>query len=149
MTVFLLFVPIAAFIWAKLEVEIEGPDGWAKSLPTWRLEEHVLLDVFMGGRPLTGYHLWAFTFVFLVYHLPFLWLRTWNWHAEIFIQGCLLLFWVLEDFFWFILNPHFGWKRYRQQKIWWHPHWFLGIPRDHWAMLIVSLLFILWSWGKV
>ena len=36
---------------AALEIEIEGPDGWAKRLPTWRRR-----CVLCGDRPLTGYH---------------------------------------------------------------------------------------------
>ena len=42
---FLLFVFVAALIFAKLEIEIEGPHGWAEKLPTWRIEHHFLLVV--------------------------------------------------------------------------------------------------------
>ena len=48
---FLLFVPLVAFMWAMMEIEIEGPHGWAAKLPTWRIEKHILLDIFMGGAP--------------------------------------------------------------------------------------------------
>ncbi len=141
-------VVAGAFIWANLEVQIEGPHGWAKNLPTWRVEKHVLLDVFMGGRPLTGFHTWAFSFVAFAFHLPLLWLGRWTWALECEVLGSLMLFWVVEDFFWFIINPHFGWRRYRKQEVTWHPRWFLGIPADHWGMIALSVLFLAWSHYK-
>jgi hypothetical protein len=52
-----------AYLFARVEVEIEGEAGWAANLPTWRIEEHLLLDIFWGGRALTGYHLWMFSFI--------------------------------------------------------------------------------------
>jgi hypothetical protein len=144
----LLAVLAGAFIWANLEVQIEGPHGWAKNLPTWRIEKHFLLDIFMGGRALTGFHTWAFSFVAFAFHLPLVWLGRWTWPLECEVLGSLMLFWVVEDFLWFIINPHYGWRRYREQKITWHPRWFLGIPVDHWGMLLMSALFLAWSHYK-
>ena len=145
----LLAVVLAAFMWAKLEVEIEGKDGWAKNLPTWRLEKHVLLDIFLNGRALTGYHLWAFIFVCFMFHLPLVWMNRWTWPLESQILGCILLFWVLEDFFWFMVNPHYGWRRYRRQDIWWHRRWFCGLPADHWGLLLMSFLLLALSYSKI
>jgi len=137
---FLVFVPLAAFVWAKMEIEIEGRDGWAAKLPTWRIEKHILLDIFMGGRPLTGYHAWAFTFVFAAFHLPFFWAGAWTWRAECHVEAATLVFWVIEDFLWFVLNPHYGWSRYRREEISWHRHWVLGLPVDYWVMSGLGLL---------
>jgi hypothetical protein len=145
----LMGVPLAAFLWAKFEVEIEGKDGWAKRLPTWRLKKHFLLKVFLGGRPLTGFHLWAFTFVGFMFHFPLLWIRQWTWPLESYIIGSLLLFWVLEDFLWFMLNPFFGWRHYGKRRAEWHPRWFLGLPADHWGMLLLSFLLLAWSYAKI
>jgi hypothetical protein len=99
---FLFYVVLAAFVFAKLEIQIEGKDGWAKNLPTWRIEKHVLLDWFYGGRPFTGYHFWAFAYVFLTFHLPFFWMGDWTWRWELKAIGGYALFWVLEDFLWFV-----------------------------------------------
>jgi hypothetical protein len=63
---FLVFVIVAAFLFAKIEIEIEGQHGWAENLPTWRIEDHFLLDWFFGGRSLTGYHTWTFVFVLVL-----------------------------------------------------------------------------------
>lgn len=137
---FLLFVPLAAFMWAKMEIEIEGRHGWAAKLPTWRIKKHILLDIFMGGRPLTGYHAWAFAFVFGVFHLPFFWAGAWSWRGECHVEAATLVFWVIEDFLWFVLNPHYGWSRYHRKEIWWHKHWLLGLPVDYWVMSCLGLL---------
>ena len=75
---FLFFVVVAAFLFAKIEIEIEGRHGWAENLPTWRVEHHFLLDWFFGGRSLTGYHTWTFIFVLFLFHLPFFWTGTWR-----------------------------------------------------------------------
>jgi hypothetical protein len=82
MILYILFILVAAFFWAKLKIEIEGREGWAAGLPTWRVENHVLLDVLYGGRPLTGYHFWAFTFVCFLFHLPFFWTHAWSWQPR-------------------------------------------------------------------
>lgn len=140
---YLLFILLAAFVWAKLEIEIEGRDGWASRLPTWRVEKHLLLDWFYGGRPLTGYHLWAYALIFLFFHMPFFWSGSWSGRTELHALGGYVLFWVLEDFLWFLLNPHYGWKRFRPEHIWWHKRWALGLPLDYWVFTTGGLVLLL------
>ncbi len=50
----LCWVGLMAFFFAEVEIQIEGGAGWATSLPTWRIEQHWLLDIFWGGRAMTG-----------------------------------------------------------------------------------------------
>ena len=54
------------------------------------------------------------------------------------MEGCAIagynLFWVVEDFLWFVLNPHFGWSKFNKNSIWWHKRWFLGLPLDYWLL---------------
>ena len=126
---FLGFVVAAAGLFAKLEIEIEGKDGWAEKLPTWRVESHYLLDWFFGGRSLTGYHVWAFAFVACLFHLPFFWQRSWSLREELQVIGGYLLFWILEDMLWFVLNPHYGWRKFTREHVGWHKKWALGVPR--------------------
>ena len=38
---------------------------------------------------------------------------------------------MLEDFLWFVLNPHFGLANFKPDKIWWHRTWWGGAPRDY------------------
>lgn len=132
---FVAFTAFAALLFAKLEIEIEGRHGWAEKLPTWRVEKHVLLDWLLGGRPLTGYHVWAFLFVLFVYHMPFFWeLGSWSVRRELNALGAYTLFWIVEDALWFILNPHYGWKKFTRENVWWHKRWLLGLPVDYWVM---------------
>jgi len=132
--IYLAAIPLAAFLWAKMEIEIEGSDGWAGNLPTWKVEQHKLLDWFYGGRPLTGYHVWAFAFVFFAFHLPLFWAETWSIRLEMAAVGSYVLFWVIEDFLWFIFNPQYGLRKFSHKHIWWHKHWFLGLPSDYWIL---------------
>ena len=134
MLINLLAIIISALLWAKLEIEIEGEHGWAANLPTWRVEKHRLLDWFYGGRPLTGYHTWAFASVFFFFHFPMFMAHQWTLKGELHAVGGFMLFWVLEDFLWFILNPHFGVRKFTRANIWWHKRWFCSLPVDYWVM---------------
>ncbi len=139
---FLVFVLVAAFMFAKLEIEIEGQHGWAEKLPTWRVEHHFLLDWFFGGRSLTGYHTWTFIFVLFLFHLPFFWTGTWSLINELHVFGGYLLFWVLEDMLWFVLNPHYGWKKFTKENVPWHKRWALGVPVDYWAAGALAIVLL-------
>ncbi len=61
---------LLAYFFANVEIQIEGAAGWAADLPTWRIERHWLLDLFWGGRAMTGYHAWVFPCVALFFHFP-------------------------------------------------------------------------------
>lgn len=142
---FLGFTLVAALLFAKLEIEIEGRHGWAEKLPTWRVEKHILLDLFFGGRPLTGYHVWAFLFVLFTFHMPFFWTAgSWSVGGELHAFGSYTLFWIVEDALWFLLNPHYGWKRFTRSHVWWHKRWLLGLPVDYWILgsLALALLYL-------
>lgn len=129
----------AAACFALFEIQIEGPAGWARDLPTWRLRSPWFNRLF-PGRPLTGYHLWVLVFMAVVAHLPFAFGLPWTWRGEMRSLAFLLFFWVLEDFLWFVLNPHFGLRRFRPQHIEWHRHaWWWIAPRDYWIALIVGI----------
>lgn len=144
MSLYLVAVVIAAFCWANLEIQIEGRNGWAASLPTWKVDRHILLDLFYGGRPLTGYHLWAFCSVLFFFHLPFFVGHAWSFKLERMALGGYALFWVLEDAIWFLLNPHFGPSKFKQHLIWWHKRWFLYLPVDYWVLgALAAVLLVL------
>ena len=57
-----------AFILAHLEIQIEGPHGWAEKLPTWRWDGPGVRRWF--GKPVTGYHLCLVTCILLFLHVP-------------------------------------------------------------------------------
>jgi hypothetical protein len=132
------FVVILAFFFAHAEIQIEGDAGWAANLPTWRIEKHWLLDIFWGGRAMTGYHAWVFSFIALFFHFPLFFMAQWSWLLEARAIASLMLFWIAEDFLWFILNPAFGWKRFDQEQVRWHKHWACGAPVDYWLFAAIS-----------
>lgn len=137
----LVAVLALALLLANVEVQIEGSAGWAGNLPTWRIEDCWLLDLFWGGRPITGYHVYIFSFVALFFHFPFAFCWRWSWRAEARALASIALFWVAEDFLWFLLNPAFGWTRFAPSFVLWHHHWFLGAPTDYWLGLLACALF--------
>src|SRR4030095_12624484 len=58
-----LAIGVLGFFFAMAEIQIEGATGWAGSLPTWRIERHWMLDIFWGGRPMTGDHAWGLSLI--------------------------------------------------------------------------------------
>lgn len=137
-----------AFVFARVEIEIEGPDGWAAKLPTWRISNR-WTKLFFGSRPLTGYHLWMLIFVLLMVHAPTAmqpW--TWSWRSELRAVSFYILFFIVEDFLWFILNPAYGLARFRREHIWWHaPTWWWVMPRDYWLFLVLGTATYVLSWS--
>jgi hypothetical protein len=123
--------------------------GWAASLPTWRIEQHWLLDIFWGGRPMTGYHAWVFSFMALVFHLPVFINGTWSIQLEARIIGSVMLFWIIEDFLWFVMNPAFGLARFEPQFVPWHTNWLGVVPTDYVTFSVAALLLIAWSFWRL
>ena len=146
--VFAVYVLATAFAFARLEIEIEGPHGWAEKLPTWRLSNRCT-KLLWGCRPLTGYHFWVLILFALFAHLPFaLGLWTWSLQLELRVIAFFILLLVIEDFLWFVLNPHFGVRRFRRQHIWWHaPAWWWCMPRDYWLFLPIGVAMYAISWA--
>lgn len=144
----LAWVVLLAFFFAQVEIVIEGGAGWAANLPTWRIEKHWLLDIFWGGRAMTGYHAWVFPFIALFFHLPLFMFGHWSWRAEFRVLACIMLFWIVEDFLWFVLNPAFGLARFHPAAIPWHKHWLWGAPADYWFYGAAMILFLYLSVRK-
>ena len=133
-------IAIACFacVFAFIEIEVEGPDGWAKNLPT---PQNVL------GH-LSLYHVFMVSMAAIVI-AGFIYFRSsctasndnkcntltpitpW-WKMLLTNIGTfvfhLVLFFLVQDFLWFVFNPAYTIKRYKQSCIPWHKQWFLGIP---------------------
>ncbi len=143
----LLYVALLGLFFAMTEIQIEGANGWACGLPTWRIEKHWLLDIFWGGRPMTGYHAWVFPFMFLAFHLPHAITGSFSWRQEARCLGALMLFWIAEDFLWFVLNPCYGIAKFSPTFIPWHKKWLLGVPTDYLTFTLVGATLLWWSFG--
>jgi hypothetical protein len=145
---FYIGLVLCASLFAMMEIQIEGADGWAAQLPTWRIENR-WTRLFFGKRPLTGYHLYVLLFVLLMAHAPyFLAMAVPSWRGEARVVSFIILFWVLEDFLWFAFNPRFGVGKFRKEHIWWHAsNWWWIMPRDYWIFVPVGLLLFYVSRG--
>lgn len=131
----LAFMVVMALLLALWEIQIEGKDGWASKLPCWRIERGWFVRL-TGGRPLTGYHLFMTLFLIAIVHLPLFFVR-WSWQSESLLLGFYAGMVFLEDFFWFVLNPHYGIKNFRKGKIWWHKRWWGPVPTLYWLLAII------------
>ncbi len=141
-------IGLLAWMFANLEVQIEGSAGWAANLPTWRIEHHWLLDLLFGGRAMTGYHAWALPCILGFFHLPLCFLGRWSWRLEARAMAGFILFWIAEDALWFICNPAFGWSRLTPEHATWHKHWLFGLPLDYLLFGVIGCVLHLWSFGN-
>jgi hypothetical protein len=139
---YLAWVLVMAVFFAEVEIQIEGAGGWAANLPTWRIEHHWLLDVFWGGRAMTGYHAWVFSFMALAFFAPLAFTGRWQWREAGLALAGLMTFWITEDFLWFVLNPAFGLARFQPATVPWHHHWLMGAPTDYWVSLALAALLV-------
>ena len=138
-----LFLFGYALLFALAEIEIEGEHGWAERLPTWfrvttpgaRLYRRIV-----PGKPLTGYHLVMFALPLWSFHIGFFGGVPWSWPAEAATLSAYLVWVATWDLLWFLLNPRYGWSRFRKGEIWWHAGTWIGrFPIDYWGGLIMSL----------
>jgi hypothetical protein len=126
-----------AFVLAQLEIQIEGPHGWAEKLPTWRWQTPGVLR--WAGKPVTGYHVFLLLFILLFVHLPLIYLG-WTAEREAELLSLFFLLAVFWDFLWFVCNPHFGLARFRPGHVWWFKSWLLGLPASYFTGLLLSML---------
>lgn len=123
--IFIGFIVLVSFLLAKVEINIEGEDGYAKNLPvTWRASRRWVKELFGG----TSYHIYMWGLLLALMHLPFVVGLSWSTGAEMTVVSFLLLVTVLEDFLWFVLNPVYGVKKFKQHDI----PWF----KDRWAKIV-------------
>jgi len=134
-----IFLIVISVIGALLEVQIEGKDGWAGKLPTWRAKNKVISYIF-GEYELTGYALYMNLFVMLLLHFPFILGVRWSSSFELKVLAFYLFFWLLEDFFWFVFNPHFGIKKFNKESIPWHRSWILGLPKSYYVFFVGGMI---------
>lgn len=137
---FLAALVTASLVAALLEVEIEGGEGWAANLPTWRLE-NAWTRALLGNRAITGYHVYIHLFVLALLHLPFvLDIAPLTVRSELRILAFLVLFWIFEDFLWFMVNPAYGLRGFRKRNARWHARsWWWIMPREYWIFTPIGI----------
>jgi hypothetical protein len=131
---FFAFAILIAVVMALFEIQVEGAHGWAANLPTWRLNVHLPLLGFWAdsrGKPLTGYHVYFQLLTFLLPHYLFLFSK-WSFKKELKLIAFYVFFSTFEGLLWFILNPAWGWSKFRFGIPWYREAWFLGLPAEYW-----------------
>ena len=139
---FFLFVFVTASLFALLEIQIEGPHGWAEKLPTWRIKPKSkgFLRLFAAPeKPITGYHIYTWILYFIILHIIFFFTQ-WSFYKELFIVAYYSFFLSLEDFLYFIYSPYWGLKKFNKENIKWHTIWFLGLHLQYWFKFPLALI---------
>lgn len=135
-----LWMFILALFHAFQETQIEGKNGWARHLPTFRID--VFLTKLLIGKEITGYHIFLLAMYLTIFHGIFLF-QSWNWKLEASIFGYFSLYFVMEDFLFFIVNPHYTLKNFCKGKIEWHQRWFWGLPISYWWAIIIGIALLI------
>jgi hypothetical protein len=147
-----IYLFIFALVLAYLETQIEGKDGWAANLPTWRYNAvvkqakhlvHASLQHRYRGKHLTGYHLAMFTLVILVLHMPLVYGYPFTFHNYSLLWSIYFLLIVMWDFLWFVINPFYSMGNFNKKKIWWHTLWIGRVPTDYIVGVALSLVVLL------
>lgn len=125
-----------ALLLALLEIQIEGPHGWAERLPTWRLDGPRIRRFL--GKPVTGYHVYLNLILAAFFHLPLLYAEP-SVRLESEILCFYFLLTIVWDFLWFALNPAYGLRRFRKGEIWWLPTWAGRVPTAYLSGAAASL----------
>jgi hypothetical protein len=138
---------ILALCLAILEIQIEGTGGWAANLPTWRAKAGSQLDriykKLFQQKDLTGYHLSLNIFLLLFLHWPFVWSWQWNIWDELEVLAIFVVFVVVWDFLWFVLNPNFSLRKFKKRNVSWHKRWWEGLPVDYCVGILAGILLLL------
>lgn len=137
-----LFWFFVAMVFAAVEIEVEGKHGWAEKTSTWFRTQGIaarLYGLVMGGKPLTGYHLFMFFLPILVFHSHFVMGVQWSLAREFLVLAMYFAWMPTWDFLWFVLNPAYGVSQFKKQTVWWH-------AKSHWLFNITPLDY-LFGWG--
>lgn len=135
----LIFILILSVLFALLEIQIEGKDGWADKLPTWKVKNP--LKKITGLPHFTGYHIYFWAFIFTLLHFPYFLELSFNFLNESKIIETFILILLSEDFLWFLLNPNWGIKKFLKEEIPWHNSKLFYLPKMYWIAFI-AILFV-------
>jgi len=140
MIIIILFLILLSAIHAKMELMSEGKMGWGLRFPCWTVNNRLIK--LLINKELTGYHFYMCIMFLLLFHSPFLFIK-WTLSKEFIILGAYFLYWVMEDFFWFVESPHYGLRNFKPGRIYWHKRWFLGLPYTYWESIIIGTILLL------
>lgn len=127
-----IFIVIFAVLYSILEIEIEGKSGWAENLPTQ----------YSGIGRFTYYHIILNIIIILVITYSTLLLKNTNLWIVLFY---IIIWFLVKDFSWFVLNPYYTLDKYSRENIWWYSdeEWILKNPIHNWIGIIFLLLILI------
>ncbi|HLG24696.1 MAG TPA: hypothetical protein VI564_07245 [Candidatus Nanoarchaeia archaeon] len=143
-------LPIFLIVYAAMvansfwEAYVEGKHAWDKGKLGWKIH-------FKGKVILTAYHFWLFVVMYpLLLSLP---LVIYGFDKILF--GILISAYssglIIEDFFWFVVNPVFRLKDWNPEKVKWYP-WVkilkFHIPLYYILNAIIALASWYFIWGQ-
>ena len=80
-----------------------------------------------------------FAATLVAFHLPFAFGAPWTAARELALLAAWVAWSALWDFLWFLLNPAYGWRRFRPGNVWWHSRWLWLLPLDYSIAAVASL----------
>ena len=129
-----IYTYIYALLYSLLEIEIEGKDGWAKKLPTFTIKKGIF-------KNFTFYHILMNMIVILTNTFPIFNSIGINKKALFLSIYFNTLWFLVEDFLWFVFNPYYTIKKYNK-NIDWHSNqkWLFGMPLHNYIGIMILLL---------
>lgn len=144
----ILEIKIFGLIWAAMiansfwEAYVEGKHAWDDHKLGWKIKYH-------GHVILTAYHFWLFFVMYpLLLSIP-LAITGFSWKLFGILASAYFSGLIIEDFFWFIVNPVFSFKHFNSKYVKWYPWLKFGkfeVPLGYALGAILSLLFWLFLW---
>ena len=152
-----IFIFVYGFLWALTMVNAEGLVGWGGVSPAWKLDTRrwysFLFWPFAQGRPVNFLPVSAIMTFTVSFLLPVIWNINKNIPFTLINFGELvsyfIIFAILEDFIWFLINPYYGLRKFNKQIVTWHPRWLGFLPTDYWIALVIYIIVGFFSRGVV
>jgi hypothetical protein len=137
----ILYLILIAACHAKMERTIESDEGgWGKNLPCKKIEHPILILII--GKHIMQYHLWMLILFILIFHIPFIFI-DWSIKKELIVLGLYCLYWVIEDFMWFVESKDYGIMKLFKKECEWHKRYTAGLPRSYFYGLIMGFLLLI------
>jgi len=126
---------IATSFW---EAYVEGNHPWDKGKLGWKIK--------IGNYTLfTAYHFWLFCVMYpVLLSLPFVF-SGFSWEHFGILLSAYTTGIILEDFFWFVVNPAFNLKNWNSKHVKWYPWVKLGTFELPLSYIVAAALSVL-SW---
>lgn len=132
------YLILVSLLFALLEIQIEGANGWSEKLPAWKIKNPFRRVI--GWTHFDGYHFYGWLLFGALFHLPYFFGFPFSLKNEFVVIESIFIFFAVEDFLWFVFNPAWGIKKFFTKEIPWHPRKIILFPQDYWIQLCLFFL---------